>query len=132
METNDSRKNYVELEGKVPFDIKLFTTASGKGLVNFVVNVDNPRGRGYSGFKCVAWEELAEQIAKDVKKNTKVKVIGYLSINSYQKDGQTITAWQVVANKVIVLNDVEVEEGVPDFDNLADSSELVVDEDLPF
>lgn len=132
METSDSRKNYVELEGKVPFDIKLFTTASGKSLVNFVVNVDNPRGRGYSGFKCVAWEELAEQIAKDVKKNTKVKVIGYLSINSYQKDGQTITAWQVVANELVVLNGNENSEEIFGEEETFEPSDLVSSDDLPF
>lgn len=124
-------KNYVQLVGKSVFDVRTFTTSTGKVLANIVLKVDNTRGRGYKQFEVIAWNELAEQVGKDVKKNTSLKVIGELNINRYtNKQKQEITAYQVVASEITVDKGDEVETSFePEETSFED---FATDDSLPF
>lgn len=128
--------NYVQLVGKSAFDVRTFTTSTGKVLANIVLKVNNARGRGYKQFNVIAWNELAEQVGKDVKKNTNLKVIGELNINKYtNKQGQEVTTYQVVANEITVNSSDEMEYTFePEETSFEDfeTNVLVNKEDLPF
>ena len=128
--------NYVQLVGKSAFDVRTFTTSTGKVLANIVLKVNNARGSGYNQFNVIAWNELAEQVGKDVKKNTNLKVIGELNINKYtNKQGQEVTTYQVVANEITVNSSDEMEYTFePEETSFEDfeTNVLVNKEDLPF
>lgn len=105
MKDIDNLNNYVQLVGKSAFDVRTFTTSTGKVLANIVLKVNNSRGSGYKQFDVITWNELAEQVGRDVKKNTSIKVIGELNINKYNnKNGQEVTAYQVVAKEITIDN----------------------------
>lgn len=128
--------NYVQLVGKSVFDVRTFTTSKGKVLANIVLKVNNTRGRGYKQFEVIAWNELAEQVGKDVKKNTSIKVIGELNINKYtNKQNQEVTTYQVVANEITIDKGDEVENifepQETSFEDFA-TNDLVNKDDLPF
>ena len=123
--------NYVQLVGKSVFDVRTFTTSTGKVLANIVLKVNNTRGNGYKQFEVIAWNELAEQVGKDVKKNTSIKVIGELNINRYtNKQNQEVTVYQVVANEITIDKGDEVETAFePEETSFED---FATDDSLPF
>ena len=129
--------NYVQLVGKSVFDVRTFTTSTNKVLANIVLKVNNTRGNGYKQFEVIAWNELAEQVGKDVKKNTSIKVIGELNINRYtNKQNQEVTTYQVVANEITIDKGDEVETSFEtqetSFEDFATSGLVDNDDSLPF
>jgi len=131
---DNNKNNYVELVGKLPFDIKLFTTAGGKVLTNFKINVDNKRGKGYTQIPVVAWEENAKDLADNFRKNDKIKVIGEISTSSYQKEGNTIVVFQVVVNSIEPIGSKKELESNDFGSNSGEfvPNDLITDDDLPF
>ena len=77
--------------------------------------------------RCVAWRKVAELIAEYSKKGDKLYVEGKLQTRSYDKDGQTHYATEVVVNDFTFLS------GKSDSGTAAAQPEkVVVEDELPF
>jgi single-strand DNA-binding protein len=91
-------KNEVHLCGEIARDVETRATPTGKVVANFSLCTRNREFRSYHNL--VAWEKLAEKVAK-LKKGQRVKVVGALKTSSWEQDGSKhykteVTCWQIV------------------------------------
>ena len=77
--------------------------------------------------RCVAWRKVAELIAEYSKKGDKLYVEGKLQTRSYDKDGQTHYATEVVVNDFTFLSG-KSNSGTA----AAQPEKVVVEDELPF
>ncbi len=87
--------------GRLTSDPELRQTQNGKSVVNVTIAVD----RGFGDNKqtdfipLVAWNGLAELIAKYCTKGSKIAVTGTLTTRKYEdKQGNTRTAFEILLN----------------------------------
>ena len=148
--------NKVILIGRLSQDPEMRTTPNGVATTSFSVavsrNYTNQNGeRDTDFFRCVAWRNQAENIAKYCQKGSQVAVEGRLQNRSYDaQDGTKRYVTEVIADNVTVLgsrsdaqrsnssapqemgSDVEVNEASEDpFKDFGDEVTLT-DDDLPF
>ena len=96
--------NNIAIHGRLTADPELKQTQSGVAFCNFTVAVD----RSYKQcdekltdfFNCIAWRGQAEMIAKYFNKGKEIIVYGEMNNNPYDKDGQTVSWWQLKVNGV--------------------------------
>lgn len=94
----------VVIEGQLHGTPESKYTTSGKQIANFSVSVPNGYGQNAkapSVFKVSAWEELAEQVV-GLAPDTKFTVYARLVARTYDWQGQTKTATDIVADAVVV------------------------------
>ena len=148
--------NKVILIGRLSQDPEMRNTTSGVASTTFSVavsrNYTNQNGeRDTDFFRCVAWRNQAENIAKYCQKGSQVAVEGRLQNRSYDaQDGTKRYVTEVIADNVTFLgsrgdsqrsnssapqemvNDVEINETSEDpFKDFGDEVTLT-DDDLPF
>ena len=148
--------NKVILIGRLSQDPEMRTTPNGVATTSFSVavsrNYTNQNGeRDTDFFRCVAWRNQAENIAKYCQKGSQVAVEGRLQNRSYDaQDGTKRYVTEVIADNVTFLgsrsdaqrtsssapqergNDVEVNEASEDpFKDFGEEVTLS-DDDLPF
>ena len=118
--------NRVMIIGSVGRDAEGKYTPAGTPVTTFSV-ATNRRGKDGTDetewFTVVAWEKLAETCNQYVKKGLKVYVEGRLQTRKWEKDGETKSKTEVVANQVIFLS--------PKANGQSDVEEAPF-EDLPF
>src|SRR2546425_13011135 len=107
--------NKVMIIGNLGADPEMRYTADGTALTSFRV----ASSRNYSGrdgerheetewFSVVTWSKLAEQCSQFLQKGRKVYVEGRLQTRSWDgPDGQKRYKTEVVADKVLVLDDMD-------------------------
>lgn len=93
--------NSVQLLGRLTADPEIRQTPSGKSVVNATLAVD----RGFGDNKTtdfipiVAWNGLAELIAKHCGKGSKIAVTGVLQTRTYtDKDGNNRKVFEILLN----------------------------------
>ena len=94
----------VVIEGSLAGDPQIKQTSGGKTLANFELAVPNGYGKSAKDpfvFKVTAWSELAEQVAQ-LQPGTKLTMYGRLTSRTYDWNGQTKTATDIVANSLDV------------------------------
>lgn len=96
--------NKIIIIGNVVRDPELNVTQNGKKLCRFTIAV----GRAFDKektdfFKCTAWEQKAEIIAKYVRKGNKLGVIGRLEINETEKDGVKTRHHNIIVEEIEFL-----------------------------
>ena len=104
--------NYTVLLGHLGADPELKYTASGTAVCNFRLAVnrppqlDAPDSEGQVDWlTIVAWEKLAENCAKYLRKGSKVAVEGRVQSRSWQtKDGQNRSTVEINARNVQFLD----------------------------
>jgi single-strand DNA-binding protein len=93
----------VEINGNVGRAPELKQTKTGKSMVRFgVASTRKVEGREpvTSWVNVLAFDEQAEQIAKQVGQGDRVIVTGRLEIETYEKDGAERTSVTVMADEV--------------------------------
>lgn len=95
--------NNVILTGRLCRDVEIKRTQNGKAVTQFTLAVDRI-GDGADFVSCVAWEKVAENMARFLGKGSKVLVDGKLQVRSWEKDGQKRTVTEVVARQVEFLD----------------------------
>jgi single-stranded DNA-binding protein len=118
----------VVLEGQLHGTPESKYTTSGKQIANFSVSVPNGYGQNAkapSVFKVSAWEELAEQVI-GLAPDTKFTVYGHLTSRTYEWQGQTKTAQDIVADAVVVRKAYNAPKAT------SRPQTQVADEDIPF
>ena len=148
--------NKVILIGRLSQDPEMRTTPNGVATTSFSVavsrNYTNQNGeRDTDFFRCVAWRNQAENIAKYCQKGSQVAVEGRLQNRNYEaQDGTRRYVTEVIADNVTFLgsrsdaqrnnssapqemaNDVEINEASEDpFKDFGEEVTLS-DDDLPF
>ena len=108
-----AHNNEIMLVGNVGSDPEQRATKSGKMVTDFRIAVDTFKGTEESRTKdapmwvtIVTWEQLAETVAKTIKKGNFVKVIGRLRIRKYTDKNQIEReAVEVVAESVVFAHE---------------------------
>lgn len=93
--------NTITISGRLGRDPETRQTNSGKTICSFSVAVDR-RGKdaGTDWFSVTVWERLGELCQEFLTKGRHVTVSGRMQSRQYEKDGQKVTAWDLVANDI--------------------------------
>jgi single-strand DNA-binding protein len=111
--------NKVMIIGNLGRDPEMRYTPSGQAVTQFTVAV-NRNYRGQDGawqeetewFRVVAWAQLAERVAENLRKGMKVYVEGRLQTRQWEdQQGQKRYTTELVANQVTNLDRRQREEG---------------------
>jgi single-stranded DNA-binding protein len=122
----------VVIEGQLHGTPESKYTNSGKQIVNFNVSVPNGFGQNAKApmiFKVSAWEEVAAQVA-GLAPDTKFTVYARLVARTYEWQGQTKTATDIVADAVVVRKTYN--SGAQKPASRPQQSQQIADEDIPF
>ena len=116
--------NKVILIGRLTKDIELQKTKDSE-YGRFSLAVNEFRGKDKEDhvdfINCIAWNDLAKNMAMHLSKGSLVQVDGKIRTGSYtNKEGATIYTTDIVVNNVVFLDSKPKEEQAP------------VEEDLPF
>lgn len=89
--------NSITLSGNLVMDPSLDRTDSGRSVLNFRIAVDEAGGaRSETGFfGCVAWGDLAENLARSLEKGQRILVSGELTHRTYQVSGESRSVTEV-------------------------------------
>lgn len=99
-------------------------TSKEVSITNFDIAVDNLRkesdgSQSTSFFAVTCFGKVAENVAKFVKKGSKVAVQGSIQQRSYlNKDGEKRTTYDVIADSVEFLDPKPVEPSEPNLDEI--------------
>lgn len=123
--------NNVQLYGRITADPDVRYTQSKKAVCSFTLAVNRQKRDEADFIRCQAWEKVAENLGKYVKKGDRLIVNGSITTGSYEKNGQKVYTTDVIARTVQFLDMhkqdggfKEVNEPLPDdFDD---------QEELPF
>ena len=92
--------NQVTLLGRLTRDPELKYSQSGKAFCKFSVAVTREFNRDEADFiNCIAWDKRAEAICEYLRKGRRIATQGRLSVNRYDKDGETKWKTEVIVDK---------------------------------
>ena len=92
--------NKVILIGRLTKEVQLRKTPKGDSVANFTLAVSRVMGDEADFINCVAWNKTADFMQEWVEKGKRVCVVGRMQSRPYEKDGKTITLWDVVVESV--------------------------------
>ena len=141
--------NNVVLVGRMTRDAELRYTPSNQAVATFTLavnrNFKNQNGEREADFiNCTAWGKTAETIAEYLRKGRRIALQGRLSVNSYEKNGETRWSTEVIVDKFEFVDTVNSTGGQSSYtqpkksensfannDN-NDNDEIMDDDDFPF
>ena len=92
--------NLTILVGRLTADPTLKYAQSGKAFCKFSIAVQREFNREEADFiNCIAWDKRAEAICEYLRKGRRIATQGRLSVNSYEKDGETKWITEVIVDK---------------------------------
>jgi len=127
--------NKVILIGRNTKDPELtYTQTNNKAVCKFTLAVDRRFDKEKVDFiNCVAWEKLAETIAKYCTKGQKIAVEGRMEIRNYEKDGHKIYITEVICDSMEFVDSKKKETSVEQGEIKEDQEETEdLDDGLPF
>lgn len=94
--------NKIEIFGRLTDDPVLRYGQSGTAAVTYSVAVNRWSREGQSAdfFRCKAFGDRAEMIAKNFRKANPVIVVGHVQTGSYERGGQKIPTFEVVTEEI--------------------------------
>lgn len=101
--------NNVTLTGRLTADPVLRKTSTDKSVATFSVAVKKKNDESMF-FDIVAWNQLADNVARYTHKGSRVAVTGDLNTRDYEKDGQKRRAVEIVAQSVVFLDPKKEEQ----------------------
>ena len=103
-------RNHVQLIGRVGQDTELKTLDSGNALLNlslatndYYKDKDGNKQERTEWHRLTAWGKTAENLSKFVKKGDEIAIEGKLTHRSYEKDGETRYATEVIINEFVLF-----------------------------
>lgn len=103
--------NNCVLIGNIANDLELKQTTNGKFVCNFNLAV-NRYNEGVDFIPVVVFNKQAENLVKFQQKGSKIGVVGRISVENYEVDGQKRTFTKVVAHEVEFLGSKQQERTV--------------------
>jgi single-strand DNA-binding protein len=97
--------NHIVLIGRIGKDPEIRTTQGGKSCASFTLATDSGFGdnKKTDWHSVVCFDRSAEVVHKYLKKGSGCAVIGRLTYDTYEKDGQKRTVARIVAERVEFL-----------------------------
>ena len=114
--------NSVNLIGRVGADPELKTTQSGKSVCSFNLAVKSRDNTNW--IKLVFWNNLAEVVAKYIRKGEQLGVTGEINVREYEVEGTKRTAFEINVNDITFIGSKK-ESANP-------VEEIDASDDLPF
>ncbi len=100
------KNNNVELRGTLTKNAELSRSQKGNSFIKFILKcLRDDYGTRFDYVSCIAFGETAEKLERVGTINTKLKVIGNLQTNSYEKAGQKIYSMNVVVESFELSNE---------------------------
>lgn len=128
--------NSISIIGRLTADPELRKTQSGIAVASFTLAVDRPYVKETTDFfRCVAWRQTGEFVTQYFTKGRKMGVTGSMQSRQYEKDGQKITAWEIVVDQIDFCDSKKNTDGpswVPDDPTNDDDPNDPMGFDLPF
>ena len=133
--------NNVSLIGRLTKDVQERRTQSGTPVVSFTLAVNRMKKEDGADFiNCIAWDKVAETIARYVHKGDLFGVTGHIQTRSYEKDGRmnyvtevVTTSFQFLERKREMASDGPSVQNNSNFDNSWGNTGYDIDSpDLPF
>ncbi len=108
--------NKVFLIGRIVRDPDMRVTIAGVPITQFTVAVDRIKKRDSQDkitdfLRVITWRRLAEICGEYLKKGKLVAVEGRLQFRNYDKDGESLTMAEIVADNVQMLDRSQGESG---------------------
>lgn len=123
--------NTVILLGRLTKDPELKTTQGGKSVVSFSLAVDGYKETEF--IDCVAWNALAENLAKYKKKGEQIALTGRITTRSYEdRQGNKRKAVEVTCNTIDFVGGKGTGETPKTPYNAPQSNISELDDGLPF
>ena len=118
--------NCLVLMGRTTKDPELWKSAKDTAVVTLTLAVDNTKEDGTSFFDVKCFNNVAESVAKYVRKGNKLAVKGSIIQRHFErKDGSKGSSYVVIADSIEFLEPKKNEE--PDLTSID-----ITDDDLPF
>lgn len=103
--------NNVTLIGRIANDLELKQTTGGKSVCQFNLAVNGYNDR--TDFIPVqVWGKQADNLVKYQSKGSRIGIVGRISVDNYEQDGQKKTFTKVVAHEVEFLESKQQERTV--------------------
>lgn len=106
-------RNHVQLIGRIGSETELKSLESGRNLLNISIatndyfkDKDGNKQERTEWHRLVAWGKTAENMDKLINKGDEIAIEGKLTHRSYEKDGETRYATEVLVNEFLLLNSV--------------------------
>ena len=115
--------------GHLGKDPEVKYTASKKAVANTSVAVYSGKDNPTMWFRLEAWEEVAIDFEVNCKKGDKVEITGRLGYESWEKDGETKSAYKIVVNSFKLL---KAKPTKSEADAAKEGEKPEDDESLPF
>jgi single-strand DNA-binding protein len=88
--------NYLIINGNIVRDVQVFYTKTGKAFCHFDI-AHNHNEKEVTFLNCVAWEKVAENVAKYCKKGTRVNIAAFVKQERWI-DKDQVSHSRIVAN----------------------------------
>ena len=127
--------NNVCLIGRITKDLELRETQEGKKVCKFTIAVRRDENNA-DFINCMVWNQQAENLCKYQSKGSLISVVGSIRTGSYEKEGNKVNTFEVLANQIHYLESKK--EANTDTNKGFEGSSLYQDEivltgdDLPF
>jgi single-strand DNA-binding protein len=102
----------ITIVGRLGQDPEVRMTPSGAAVAQISVGVsekwmgkDGKKQERTDWFRVTAWQKLAEICGKYLKKGALVMFVGKMQQSSYDKDGQKVYKWDLIASEMKMLGD---------------------------
>ena len=122
--------NYIAVKGRLTKDPEIRRTTTGKAVCSFSVACDRDKEHT-DFFECVAWEQVAENIAKFFAKGRAIIIQGKLTTRDWtDKEGRKRKATEILVREFDFADSKPKDEPKPaaDFADPAD----IDDDFIPF
>lgn len=109
--------NSAQIIGRLTQDPQATTFDSGSSCCRFTVAVNRPYSKDKDQqadfINVVAWNSLAQNCVKYIKKGSQVAVVGSIQTGSYEKDGIKRSTFEIRANSVEFLSTPQSNDSEP-------------------
>lgn len=116
--------NKVLIIGRFTRKPELNYTNTNLAVTNFTVAVDKPgKDKGADFIRCTAFDKIAENICRYMDKGRQIAIEGRINTGSYEKDGQKINTYEIVAERAEFIGRPEERSQSESYHNYGDYSE---------
>ena len=102
----------ITIVGRLGQDPEVRMTATGVPVASLSVGVsekwtgkDGKKQERTDWFRVTAWQKLAEICGKYLQKGALVMFVGKMQQSTYEKDGQKMYKWELIASEMKMLGD---------------------------
>jgi len=92
--------NSITISGRLGSDPEMRYTQAGKAVASFRVACNRAQKDECDWFSVTCWEKQAEFASNYLRKGREVTIQGRMQSRQYERDGQKVTTWEIVARDV--------------------------------